>query len=162
MPSWLFRVLMNVWPPFRGAGIKVRFVAPDFSEVDVELAASRFKRNYVGTHFGGSLYAMTDPFFMLMLLHRLGKDYWVWDLKASIEYLTAESGPVRAQFLMPTAEVERVRALAANGDKVTPEYVVDVCDQHGTVVARVQRTLYVRLKKNKRPVKTDPNRPLSL
>jgi hypothetical protein len=57
--------------------------------------------------------------------------------------------------LLPSAEVVRIKALAANGDKITPEYVIDICDQNGTVVARVQRTLYVRLKKNKRPVKTD-------
>ena len=66
---------MKWWPPFLGAGIRVR-----------------------------SLYAMTDPFFMIMLLYNLGEEYLVWDKEGRIEY-----------------------------------------------VARVKKTLYVRLKPRHRP-----------
>jgi hypothetical protein len=68
---------MNLWPPFRGAGVRVRHIAPDWREAHVELKFGLLNRNYVGTHFGGSLYAMTDPFYMLMLIHLLGPDYVV-------------------------------------------------------------------------------------
>jgi acyl-coenzyme A thioesterase PaaI-like protein len=87
MNAQLLRRGMGWWPPFLGAGIRVRSFADDFREAVVELKMGRFNRNYVGTHFGGSLYAMTDPFFMIMLLHNLGGDYLVWDKSGSIEYV---------------------------------------------------------------------------
>ena len=70
---------MNLWPPFLGAGIRVRHIAPDWSEVRVELRQGLLNRNYVGTHYGGSLFSMTDPFYALMLMHLLGSRYLVWD-----------------------------------------------------------------------------------
>ncbi len=66
------RFAMNLWPPFVGAGIRVRHIAPDFRSVTVDMRLRWTNRNYVGTHFGGSLYAMVDPFLMVMLLHNLG------------------------------------------------------------------------------------------
>lgn len=32
----MFRKLMNLWPPFLGAGIKVKNIDPDFTTIDVE------------------------------------------------------------------------------------------------------------------------------
>lgn len=93
MPVWsrarkarLLRFAMNLYPPFLGAGIRVRHIAGDFREVRVRMGLNRLNRNYVGTQFGGSLYAMTDPFFMLMLMENLGRDYVVWDKAANIEF----------------------------------------------------------------------------
>ncbi|QGX39579.1 DUF4442 domain-containing protein [Permianibacter aggregans] len=146
-----FRILLNIWSPFRGAGIKVRSVSPDFRHVIVDLKAPRWKRNYVGTHFGGSLYAMTDPFYMLMLMRNLGRDYWVWDKTASIDYLTAASGVVSAHFRLSEGQIQAIRDATATGDKHLPEFHIDIVDAQGTVVARVHRTLYVRLKKDRRP-----------
>jgi len=159
---WFFRTMMNIWSPFRGAGIKVRHVSKDYRHVEVVLKAGRLKRNYVGTHFGGSLYAMTDPFYMLMLMHNLGRDYWVWDKTASIDYLTAASGPVTAHFRLSEGQIEAIRAATRDGDKHLPEFHIDITDAAGTVVARVHRTIYVRLKKHRRPVKTDDSADESL
>ena len=36
--------------------------AEDYRHARVELRQRWYNRNYVGTHFGGSLFAMTDPF----------------------------------------------------------------------------------------------------
>ena len=79
---WLF----NFWPPFRGMGVKVREIAPDFRHAVVELRMRLLNRNYVGTHFGGSMFAMTDPFFMLMLMNNLGPGYVVWDKAAPLRF----------------------------------------------------------------------------
>ena len=70
----LLRFGLNLWPPFRGAGIRVRRIAPDYRDALVELRHGWFNRNYIGTHFGGSLYAMTDPFHMVLALQRLGPE----------------------------------------------------------------------------------------
>lgn len=139
-----FLRLMSLYPPFLGAGVRVRSVAPDLGRIEVELALTRWNRNYVGTHFGGSLYAMCDPFFMLMLMERLGPGYVVWDRAAAIEFLRPGRGVVRATFAIDPARVEEIRAAAAGGEKVLPRFEVAVVDAGGQVVARVEKTLYVR------------------
>ena len=146
---WLRRG-MGWWPPFLGAGIRVKRFADDFREAVVELRLGRFNRNYVGTHFGGSLYAMCDPFYMVMLLHNLGGDYLVWDKEGRIEYLAPGRGTVSAHFVLSEARVAGIRAQAAGGERVLPQFQVDVTDESGVLVARVYKTLYVRLKPGRR------------
>jgi acyl-coenzyme A thioesterase PaaI-like protein len=142
---------MKYWPPFLGAGIRVRSLSEDFRDAVVELRLGRFNRNYVGTHFGGSLYAMTDPFFMIMLLHNLGDDYLVWDKSGGIEYVAPGRGTVSAHFHLSERRIAEIRAEAAGGGKIFPEFEVNVKDEAGAIVARVRKTLYVRLKPKKRP-----------
>lgn len=142
---------MNLWPPFLGAGIRVRHIAEDWSEVRVDLRQGVLNRNYVGTHYGGSLFSMTDPFYALMLMHLLGERYLVWDQAASIEFLAPGRGTVSAVFRLTNEEVEALRAQAASGERVSPAFDVEVRDARGALVARVHKTLYVRLKARFRP-----------
>jgi acyl-coenzyme A thioesterase PaaI-like protein len=151
MSPRLLRWGMNLWPPFRGAGIRVRHIADDWSEARVELRLGLLNRNYVGTHFGGSLFAMTDPFYALLLIHRLGPRYLVWDQAASIEFVAPGRGTVRAHFTLPEPRVEEIRALAARGEKVLPQFEAEIRDSEERVVARVTKILYVRLKQRYRP-----------
>ena len=111
---------MGWWPPFLGAGIRVAHLSDDFREAVVELKLGLLNRNYVGTHFGGSLYTMTDPFFMIMLLHNLGGDYLVWDKSGSIEYVAPGRGTVRARFALSAERIAEIRAQAAGGEKIFP------------------------------------------
>ena len=143
----MFRILVNLWPPFRGAGIRVRLIASDWSEVRVELREELLNRNFVGTHFGGSLFAMADPFYMIMLLQLLGDDYVVWDQAAEIEYLKPGRGTVTAAFRLAPADVESLREAAVGGVRVLRDFPVEIKDASGEVVARVVKRLYVRQKK---------------
>jgi hypothetical protein len=143
---WLKR-LMNCWPVFIGAGIRVRHIADDWSEAVVEMPLRWYNRNYVRTQFGGSLYAMTDPFHMLLAMHRLGRDYIVWDKAGSIEYVAPGRGKVSTRIAIDDARIDDIRDRARSGAKVLPEFAADVVDETGAVVARVSKTLYVRLKK---------------
>lgn len=142
---------MNLWPPFLGAGIRVRHIAEDWSEVIVDLHHGLMNRNYVGTHYGGSLFSMTDPFYALMLMHLLGDRYLIWDQAARIEFVAPGRGTVSAVFRLTKEEVEAIRAQAASGEKVLPEFDVEVRDADNALVARVHKTLYVRLKPRFRP-----------
>jgi acyl-coenzyme A thioesterase PaaI-like protein len=143
----LLRRGMGWWPPFLGAGIRVRSLSDDFREAVVEMKLGRLNRNYVGTHFGGSLYAMTDPFFAIMLMHNLGSRYLVWDKVGSIEYVAPGRGTVRARFVLAEQRIAEIRALAAAGEKVLPEFRVEVRHtKDESLVALVRKTLYVRLK----------------
>ena len=151
MSPRLLRWGMNFWPPFRGAGIRVRHIAGDWSEVRVELRAGRIRRNFVGTHYGGSLFSMTDPFYALMLIHRLGERYLVWDQAASIDFVSPGRGAVTAAFSLTEERIREIEQQAAAGQKVLPQFDVEVRDEAGELVARVRKTLYVRLKPRYRP-----------
>lgn len=144
------RWLMNWWPPFIGAGIKVETVSTDFRHVRVRLQAGRLRRNYVGTHFGGSLFAMTDPYWMIMVLENLGRDYLVWDKAGEIEFVRAVREPVWCEFRLDDGVLAEFKTAAAGGEKYLRWMPVDVCTADGEVVARVRKQLYVRLKSRKR------------
>lgn len=144
-PFW-FRLGLNLYPPFIGMGVRVRHISSDYRCIDVSMGLNRFNRNYVGTQFGGSLYAMTDPFYMLMFMRCLGKDYIVWDQAASIDFISPGKGRVWARFRLAEEEVIRIRIEAESGAPLRPVYPVDVVDDAGVLVARVQKTLYIRKK----------------
>lgn len=144
-PRW-FRLLFNVYPPFLGAGIRVAEIARDWRRVRVRMPLRWFNRNYVGTHFGGSLYAMTDPFLMIMAIQNLGPDFVVWDKAATIEFVAPGRGTVTAEFRLDEADLERMRQETTGGRKYLPWFDVEVRGEDGTLVARVRKQLYVRRK----------------
>lgn len=146
------RWALNFYPPYIGAGVRVRQISADFHRVQVKMGLGWYNRNYVGTQFGGSLYSMTDPFFMLMVMECLGRDYIVWDKSASIDFIAPGTGPVYADFCIDEGLLDEIRAHTANGDKYLPQLHVEVRDGAGTLVARVHKTLYVRLKPRARQV----------
>lgn len=151
MSPRLLRRVMNLWPPYLGAGICVRRIAGDWSEVVVELRDRLANRNFVGTHFGGSLFAMTDPFYALMLMHLLGERYLVWDQAATIEFVTPGRGTLTARFNVSAETAEEIRRNAASGAKVLPQFSVEIWNRADELVARVRKTVYVRLKPRFRP-----------
>jgi len=144
MKKRLLLRIINIWPPFLGAGIRVKRFGPH--AIDVEMKLRRWNRNYVGTHFGGSLYSMTDPFFMLMLLENLGPDYLVWDKAATIRFKKPGRGTVRAEFRLSREQVDEIKRAAAANGKTEPTFVVQVKDEAGDVVAEVEKVLWVRRK----------------
>jgi len=146
-PSWLLRLVMNLWPPYLGAGIRVRHIADDYREIIVEMPLRLRNRGYFGTHFGGSLYAMTDPFFALMVLYNLPDEYLVWDKAASIEFLAPGRSRMRARFVLADEDLERIVRMTASGDKHLHLFNVDVVDEEGLVVAKVEKIVYVRRKR---------------
>ena len=144
----LLERLINFYPPLLGAGIRSRALDGHTTRVEMKLTA--FNRNIVGTHFGGSLYAMCDPWFMLILMRTLGGGYVVWDKAAKIEFLQPGRGRVTATFHIPPERVAEIRRAADRGEKVEPTFGVDVVDDQNQVVAHVEKLLYVR-RKNGQP-----------
>lgn len=146
---WLVRLVMNLYPPFIGAGIRLTYISDDWREVHVAMKLTWYNRNVAGTQFGGSLYAMTDPILMLMLMQLLGNDYVIWDKAASIDFVKPGRGTVKSVFTISEAELAEIRANIADGSKQLPEFSVKVVDEGGEVVAAVKKVLYIR---KKRPV----------
>lgn len=155
MTAWQLQWAMNLWLPFLGAGIRVQVISADFRRVRVRLKPGRLQRNYVGTHFGGSLFAMTDPYWMIMLMHNLGRDYLVWDKAGEIDFLRAVKEPVWAEFQLTDAILDDFRTAAADGAKVLRWLPVDVVTAGGEPVAHVRKQIYVRLKPEQRPQVAD-------
>ncbi len=140
------RWMMNLWPPFWGAGIRVKRMDRDWKAIDVEMRLRPWNRNYVGTHYGGSLYSMTDPFYMLMLIENLGREYIVWDKSATIRFRKPGTGTVTASFRLSDAQLEDIRRSLETDEKLEPVFVVEVKDEQGSVVAEVEKRLHVRKK----------------
>ncbi len=146
LPARLLILIANLLFPFRGAGIKIVHASSDYRRVEVEMRLTWFNRNYVGTHFGGSLYALTDPFYMMMLINNLGSDYIVWDKAAKIDFIKPGRGTVRAVFTLTKSDIENIKSTADKQGKYIFDKNVEVLDEAGEVVALVVKTLYVRNK----------------
>ncbi len=135
-----------MYPPYLGAGVRVTELAEDFKTIRVEMPLRFYNRNYVGTHFGGSLYSMCDPFYMLMLINILGPEYIVWDKAATIRFKRPGKGVVKAVFQLSDEQIAAIKAAADAQSKVEPQFQVTVTDSDGNVVAEVDKLLYVRKK----------------
>ncbi len=142
--------LIKYYPPLVGAGIKVCRISDDVREIDVEMKLRFWNANYVGTHYGGSLYSMTDPFYMLMLIENLGRSYIVWDKAATIRYKKPGRGKVTAKFRISQEQVDDILHALADQEKVERVFAIDVKDEQGEVVAEVEKTISIRKKPQKR------------
>jgi hypothetical protein len=104
---------------------------------------------------------MTDPFYMLLLIENLGRDYIVWDKAASIRYRRPGRGTVRAEFRLTGAEVDEIReqletapkqiepkepANKEPAKKIDRVFQVRIFDAAGEVVAEVEKVVHVRRK----------------
>lgn len=141
-----FRRFINLWPPFLGAGIRVSKIGKDFNDITVEMKLRKWNKNYVGTHYGGSIFSMTDPFYALIVIRNLGKDYIVWDKASEIKFKKPGKGKISAHFNISAAKLKELKELADKNDKVEPTFIVQVKDEQGDVVAEVSKTLYIRRK----------------
>ncbi|MDE2308191.1 MAG: DUF4442 domain-containing protein [Xanthomonadaceae bacterium] len=146
MRASTFRRLINLWPPFLCNSIRVQQVSADWTEVRVALRLRPWNRNYVGTQFGGNLFAMTDPFWMLLLMHQLGHDHYVWDKAGAIDFVAPGREDVFAHFKLEPAVVDELRTAAAAGQKVLRWFETEVKTASGEVIAIVRKQIYVRLK----------------
>ncbi|QDQ25820.1 DUF4442 domain-containing protein [Chitinimonas arctica] len=150
MKASTFKRLINLWPPFLLTGIHANHVSADYREVDCTLTMHWYNRNAVGTHFGGSLFAMTDAWYMLMLMEVLGKDYYVWDQAAAIEFIAPSRGVITARFRLDDNIIADIRAKTEGGEKYLPKFTVELLNEKGERVAQVIKTLYIRRKPAKR------------
>ncbi len=139
---------------YRGTGGRLRYIAEDWSEVRLELPLSWRTRNYVGTIFGGSIYAAVDPIYMLMLIRRLGPEFIVWDKAASVEFKKPGRETLHARFVIDDDELAAIRAALDTQCSIDRKYVVELIDGSETVCARVEKLIYI---KRREPQTPQPN-----
>lgn len=146
IPSRQLMRLMRFWPPYLASGVRVDEVDDSFTKIRVSMKQHFWNTNYVGVHFGGSLYSMSDPFYMFILLEHIGRDFIVWDKEASIKFIKPGKGKVSITFKISTEEIERIKDAALKNENVQPEFETLIHDQSGEVVAKVWKKLYVKQK----------------
>lgn len=145
------RRFLNIWPPFLFSSIRVDRISEDFREFDVTMKLRPWSRNYVGTQFGGTLFAMCDPWWMFGTLRNVGeKDYIVWDKAGEIDFLSPGRGHVSTSIRITDELLEEIRGATADGAKHLVWCSNDIVAEDGTVVARYRKQLYVRRKPARR------------
>src|SRR5450755_664626 len=145
-PSTL-RHFFNIWPPFLCCGIHVEAIADDWRYARVRLKLRWYNRNYVRTHVGGNLFSMTDPFWMVLTIHALGRDYVVWDKAGAIDFVAPGRADVFAEFRLDEVVLDELRAATANGEKVLRWFETEVKTATGEIIAKIRKQLYVRRKR---------------
>ncbi len=138
--------LINFYGPFVGAGVKLLIMSPDYRRARVAMKLTFYNKNYMGTQFGGSLYAMTDPWYMLMLIKNLGQDYIVWDKAATINFRRPGKGTVYADFNLTEEHLLEITQTLKTVNKMDYVFKVEVRDGDGKLIAEVDKVLYIRRK----------------
>ena len=144
----LLKLILNIYGPFLGAGIKVEHISSDWRNIRVSMDLHWYNRNAVGVHFGGSLYSMVDPHLMLMYMQLLGKDYIVWDKAATINFLRPGKGKVLADFILTEDDIQTAVVATENNQVYKPSRTIEIKDSQGNIVAKVKKDLYIRRKKS--------------
>ena len=147
LTPYLLKLRINTYAPYIGAGIKIEHINLDQGLCVVSMGLNSLNKNIVGTQFGGSLYSMVDPFYMLMLMHQLGSSYVVWDKSSQIEFIAPGNSKVTARMKIPSNEIKTIQELAKDGEPVFREYQVDIVDDQQKTIATVTKKLYIRLRK---------------
>ena len=135
---------------YRGTGARMRFIAPDWSEIRLDVPLSWRTRNYLGTIFGGSIYASIDPIYMIMLIRRLGPEFVVWDKAATIQFKKPGRETLQARFVVSDEELAAIRAVLETKRSVDRNYLVELVDGSGTVCATIEKVIYIRRRETQR------------
>ncbi len=145
------RTVINFWPPLFFSGIQIMELSDDYRYMKARLRNWPLTRNLHGAQFGGSLFAMTDAAYSLMLNGLMSKRYYVWDKSSHIDFIKPGRGEVYIECTISSEQLAEIEEKTRNGDKYFPEFEVRIYDQAGETVAIAKRVIYVRLKPSFRP-----------
>lgn len=137
------KTVFNLFPSYRRSGGRVCFISDNWKEVHIKLRYSWKTRNYVGSVFGGSIYAALDPIYMVQLICILGKNYVVWDKDATVKFIKPIKKTVYARFLISEELLLEIRETIEKEQKGNFVLQTQFEDAEGTVYALVEKTIYI-------------------
>ncbi|MBA2403313.1 MAG: YiiD C-terminal domain-containing protein [Bdellovibrionales bacterium] len=140
---------INFYGPYLGAGVKLEKLTKDNRYAKVSMPLTFYNKNYMGTQFGGSLYSMVDPWYMLMLIKNLGRDYIVWDKGATIRFKKPGKGTVTAEFTLTQEVIDEIISEVKRNTKMDKVFKVEIKDKSGTLICEVDKVVYIRKKSDK-------------
>jgi hypothetical protein len=148
--SRLIRFLFNCFPCYRRTGVRITYIAPDVSEIQIKLPLNWKTRGYNGTIFGGSMYGAIDPVYMTMISWRLGRDYIAWDRAATIDFRKPGRTTLFATFRISPEELNAMRSELEHTDKIEREFDVALVDESAVIHASFKKTVHIK-KRNRYP-----------
>lgn len=152
MTPRIFMLLMNLWPPMAASGIRITYVADDWSCGRIDLKLNRVNANMHGAAFGGTLFSMTDVLFGTLVMQRLGvNQYEAWTRTGSFEYIRPGSRGAYLEVEVTDDMVEQLRAETEGGYSTVIPYTSIIRNADGSIVGIGQQDLYVRRRGGKKP-----------
>lgn len=146
---------MNWYPMYFGTGGHILFWSADSLEVHLRLRLSIWTKNYVGTIFGGSLFAAADPFYMVMLMKSLGDAYVVWDKIAHIRFKKPGNTTLYAVMIISPDDLRNIRNQVKDCGHATKTFSIRWMDKDQVVYAEIERQCYIADKEFYRKKKGD-------
>ena len=144
--SRLLKWRFNFFPAYRRCGARITFISDDFHEVRIKLLKHWNNVNHVGTIWGGSLYGAIDPVYTLMLSTILGKEYFVIDKSANIQFRRMGSGVLTGRFILPVGEIDEIVSLLKTRKKIDREYNAQLVNDNNEVIVEAKKVIHVRRK----------------
>ena len=145
----LLRLFFNTWPPFRGQGIRVTNINKSMTRMDVQIKPKWFNQSAFAL-FGGSIYSMTDPFYVLLFLAHISNDHIVWDKSAFITFISPAKKSINVTYEITPAQIQDIVERCEDGTPVLETFNVDLIDTSGELVAQVEKVVYIRKKQGKK------------
>lgn len=142
-PDQVFKYGFNFSPMYRRSVGKLIYVSKDLHTVKIEIPLNYKNANYVGSIFGGSLFAATDPIYMIQLVQILGDDYIVWDKAATINYKKPARSKAFATFEFSEPEIDAIKLEVAQSQKINVVKHLNIISQTNEVFAELEKTMYI-------------------
>lgn len=139
----IFKYGFNLSPMYRRTTARVVEISDDLKRVKIKVPISYKNKNYVGAIFGGSMFAATDPIYMIQLVQILGEDYVVWDKAATINYKRPAKEHLYCEFLFSDDEIDAIKKQVAKTQEMTVEKTTYLTNANAQVFAEVIKTLYI-------------------
>ena len=144
--SLIFKYGFNISPMYRRTTGKITFVSADLLQIDIKIPLSIKNKNYVGSIFGGSLYAATDPIFMIQLLHILGNNYVVWDKASTVRYKRPAFSDAFVTFRFTLEEIAQIKKDVETKKELEIIKELNITDTNGLVFTELTKTIYIAKK----------------
>ncbi len=141
--STIYKHGFNISPMYRRTTARIIHTSKDLKEVKIKIALSYKNKNFVGAIFGGSMFAATDPIYMIQLMQILGDDYVVWDKAATIHYKRPAKETLFCEFIFTDAEIETIKKKVQNEHEITIEKTTQLTNKEHTVFAEVIKIIYI-------------------
>lgn len=140
----LFKYGFNLSPMYRRTSSRITHVSKDLMSISIKLPLNYKTANYVGSIFGGSMFAAVDPIPMTQLMQILGDDYVVWDKAATIAFKRPAREDLSAHFSYSSLELEYIKGRVAKENEME---IIKTTQLKGrdqtTVFCEVNKTLYI-------------------
>ncbi|MCB0327271.1 MAG: YiiD C-terminal domain-containing protein [Bdellovibrionales bacterium] len=140
--------LLHLYPPLMGAGVRIQILSHDPPRVRVSMPLRFYNSNMFGSHYGGSIFSMCDPFVPLILYYRLEKKCLVRDKHTEISFLKPGRGVISSIFDVSDEKMNEITATLDSHGKAEPIFTLDVVDEQGQCVAQVKKTIWIRTNTN--------------